>query len=168
MPFLVFLIFVVVGPSIGVLVLVLETFVGAWTGLIPQAGPLGPWRVPSSSEIGVLVAAAYAFGGAQALLTSLVATLTFGFSDYTRVSLRAVMVTAALAGGCLMLLVWGPISWGIAAALMVVHLGAALGCWLIATGLIKAVGGPASPPPNHDAYDAAACAIYKGGVARRA
>ena len=156
MPLLVFLIFVIGGPPIGFAVLLLESFLLPLTGITPHAVASGPWQAPRFREVGLLLGASFVFGGAQAVLTSLVATLSFGFSDYTRVSLTAVSVTAVLAGLGFVLLLRGPVPWGMAAGLMVVHVGAALGCWLLAAAVIRLAGRPADPAPSHDAYFARA------------
>ena len=152
MPLLVFLIFVVGGPPLGLMVFLLETFVSAWTALAPNAVPSGTWQTPRPADIGMLLVVSYVFGGAPATLTGLVATLSFGLSDYTRVSLKAVLITAALADLPFLLLLRGPVPLGAAIGLMVVHLGAAFGCWLMTAGLIRIAGRPPDPAPNHDAY----------------
>ena len=156
MPLLVFLIFVIGGPPIGFAVLLLESPLLALLGITAHPVASGPWQAPPLWEVGLFLGASFVFGGAQAVLTGLVAALSFGFSDYTRVSLMAVLVTAVLAGVGFVLLLRGPVPWGMAAGLIVVHVGAALGCWLLAAAAIRLAGRPADPAPSHDAYFARA------------
>lgn len=149
----VFIVFLICGPPIGFVVLVLGLVVSVAVGLVSPTEPAAPWRLPSFDEFGTSLITAYVIGGAQAFLTSVAAIISFALSDYTKVSFVAVMGTALAAGLCFLLVVGGPwISFTHLAAILCIHLGAALGCWLLALAAIGIAGRPADPPPNHDAY----------------
>ena len=161
MPLVVFLTFVLAGPALGSVFVILETWAARLSGLSANHATWGPMVGPGLDEAAALVFVSYVLGGAQAFLTGSVAVLSFGLTDYARVSYRAVFASAVICGllSCAFFRVPGVGLW---LAALTIHIGAASACWLIATRLIRAFGKPLSPSPDQDAFYAAACTGFEG------
>jgi len=134
----VFLIFALVGPPLAALIFI---------GILPVYEQRSTF--PDSFEeliygIGRLVPAAYFFGGLQLGATGVAAALWLWFARRPRVSLILVLLVSFATAVIAVLVLAKPMSMpaphpGIVAGVFVLHLGAAVGCGLIANALLWAV-----------------------------
>jgi hypothetical protein len=132
----VFLIFALVGPPIAALIAI---------GIIPffERGSIAPERIEDLIDgIERLVLMAYFFIGAQMGAMGLVAALRLFFAHQPRVSLILVLATGFVLAVIAIFILANPLVMppphpGIVAAVLVLHLGAAGGCGLIANALLR-------------------------------
>lgn len=147
MPFLIVVIFVVLGPPIGSLVLAVVT-------LAPELGK--PAVAPPMAltetvrSFGFVALVSYAVGGLQAAFAGIAAMISFGANDYRRVSLLPVLAVSALgAMASHVVLVTRTPPVNVPLAVFAVHLGAGLACALIANGAIRLLRrGPPGRSPS--------------------
>jgi hypothetical protein len=139
---MVFAIFALMGPPIAVLI-----FIGLLP-LIEQGRSIAPESIEDLVRgIGRLVAIAYVVGGLQMGATGLVAALWLFLRRRERVSLVLVLLVALVLAIAAVLVLAKPMSMpapdpGIVAIVIVLHVGAAAGCWLIANALLWALERP--------------------------
>jgi len=133
-----FLVFAVAGPPIGALIVLSAAVIAMSYG--PEG--LGPFKLDEFGKVVALGAAiAYVLGGLQALFVAVVAAVAQALRWPGWGSFLAVVI-AGLATGI------GFVSWMVAGSntpflsiqsfiFLGVHVGAAIGCWLIAEGILR-------------------------------
>jgi hypothetical protein len=133
----VFLIFAIVGPPIAALIAI---------GIIPFFEP--GWSIvaenveDSINGIGRLLSAAYFLGSLQLGVTGFAAALWLFFARRPRVSVILVLLTSFATAVVAVFVLANPMAMpapdpGIVAAFLVLHVGAAIGCWLVANALLR-------------------------------
>ena len=138
---MVFAIFALMGPPIAALI---------FMGILPliEGRPFGPESIDDLVRgIGRLAAIAYVFGGLQMAATGLVAALWLFFRRGARVSFVPVLLAALVLAITAVLVLAYPMSMpapdpGIVAIVIALHVGAAVGCWVIANALLWALERP--------------------------
>jgi hypothetical protein len=148
-PIAVFLVFVILGPPIGSLILLVGVMIAT------LAAP-GPWPFQTGAgEFGVVIALfavfSYLVGGLQALAVAFVALIAHVLRWPALASFLSV-VAASLVAGVVALATIGATTptptrgYGALLFLLGIHVGSGIGCWLIAQGLLRAF--PRRRPPT--------------------
>jgi hypothetical protein len=134
-PLIVFLVFAILGPPIGGVIAVAALLMAMSLG--PDA-PSFKGGAEEFEKVAVLfVKIVYFVGGLQAAFVALVALLSTTLRWRGLVSFLAV-VTAGLAAGIVFVMVVDRRAPPLAFVIFVgVHVGAAIGCWLIAQGALR-------------------------------
>ncbi len=145
-PLTTFLVFTILGPAIG----------GAITlviALVAMArGPDGPFFQGGMEEfqkaIPLFVKLSYLAGGLQAAFVAFVALLSTVLRWNGRVSFLSVVI-ASLIAGVVFVMVVDPRAYAVAFFISAgVHVGAGIGCWLIAQAVLRLFGKALMPKPN--------------------
>ena len=141
-PMLTFFVFIVLGPAIGGVTFVVLSLIA---GLVSDFGQHGWVFNRPEAFLGVLVFIqpfAYLLGGLQAFAVAGLAAIFHLRDPNGSVPLVPVLVGSVLCGSVFLGLMsrGGVPSIGASLLLLLVHLGAGLGCWLIANALLWLFG----------------------------